>query len=125
MAVGENTYVCVNIAPIDWNEQGTYLSVSKTLIADELSSIAVQDCESLCSACALCECCLFYQMPFPAWTSKSYQNDTLLQHFNISFRNQTSINYGAGLAISVSSMGVISQQHIYRDIRKVRHAVDD
>jgi hypothetical protein len=56
---------------------------------------------------------------YTAWTSSAYHNDTLLRHFNITSHNESSPNYDVGLAVSVSSMGVISTQRIYRMLQKV------
>jgi hypothetical protein len=62
---GASTYVCINIAPIDWHTQGTYLTVANTVQADDLSSVRVGECtNTLCShwvlritcGCYVCVC---------------------------------------------------------------------
>ena len=54
VVIGDPTYVCVGIAPINWGTNGTYLRVASTVIADEFSSVRVKKCEIAEFVCDNC-----------------------------------------------------------------------
>jgi hypothetical protein len=59
VAVGNPTYVCVNIGPVDWvaESSGSYLNFPRTVKADELSSVQISQCTSANGVFVNCHIC--------------------------------------------------------------------
>jgi hypothetical protein len=47
VSVGNKTYVCVTMSPLNWYNNGTYLRVASEPRADEISSVNIRNCEDL------------------------------------------------------------------------------
>jgi len=90
VTLGEDTYICIFIAPLQLNTTGKYLRLATTVKADKLTKIRVLN----------------------GWTSPTYSNDTVMREIGV-----LDDIVGAGSAITVSSMGVLSYQRIYRQTR--------
>lgn len=45
VTIGSDTYVCITLGPLDWNNTGSYLQIAATLQADKLSSVKVPQCK--------------------------------------------------------------------------------
>jgi len=89
VSAGEATYVCITLSPLKWGVDagaGKYLRIPSKVTADEFTRINVGN----------------------AWTSTDYATDAITSKLAVSATE------GAGVAVSVSSMGVTSYQHVYR-----------
>mmetsp|Transcript_12554 Transcript_12554/g.12640 ORF Transcript_12554/g.12640 Transcript_12554/m.12640 type:complete len:319 (-) Transcript_12554:146-1102(-) len=89
ITLGKTTYVCITVGPLKWYAQPstTYLKVSTTVKADELSRLNVHN----------------------SWTDANYSRDALIGKLG---EMNTTDSYGVG--VTIGSMGILSYQKAYR-----------
>jgi uncharacterized surface anchored protein len=83
--IGIKTYVCVTISPLKWDGNTTYIHMNSELISDNFNSININN----------------------SWTSKNYNDDSLISKL-------PNIEESNGIGVSISSMGLMSYQKVYR-----------
>lgn len=112
VTIGKTTYVCVTLGPLNWFGNGTSLRVSSTPTADEISSVNIRNGKHYVNnwKSMNTSLCLFLSPAAPrltAWSDDNYAHDIALSKLQIPFMG------GAGMGVTVSSMGKLSYQVVF------------